>query len=793
MAAEPDLEKEVDRIQKTAEKQLSSVRGLNLSLVRKIRASEAQVVTLLTENHQLEDKNAHLVAQLTRVQDDLRSLLLKAERLETAESQLSEAKAAVVATELAVKKGEARLDSLNSEKDALESEVVLLQRKVDTANKDIQELKDEAKKEKDSLNGIVQDRSLALESVTKERDATAENYVRAEENLKKRDADLDASAAALLLANKEKEDYVNKSEAALKEAQDKLEVLNLEVEQTTKDLAVITEDRQRVLDEKLELEDDVKSLYAAKEELELKAETAENDLANAKEGLLVLEQEKDDVQSELVAKVAEVDDLNAQLLSLSDERDQLNARRDQLEAELEDTNNAAEVSKKGLEEKNAAFASLEVEKNALSSEKEIVEKDYNGLRDKSAILEREKAALEMRVLDLEDIEKRLNINIQNLEGDKATLASTYQKELHDTIIQKDQAFALDHAALRQELDDVVDRYTRMRQEQLERDSKAVPIPLPVGASTTGTTNETTDNYGGGSTVQFSSLGDGTEQVEDLGDPMAYLPSEPAVRITPDGRYVMLDNIHDDDYKDPEMKETTGPGEGDTSIIASEVVMEELVVDERDGDDDVLEEVDEEVLVSEEVAAETRNIAIGAKIATEGAAEGATNETLNLGQKVTGVEAADGGAETANVVGGEVQNPFAGAGDAVKTGMTVSGEKGEEAGKTVEGAVEYGADTARDGAAVLGDATKDGAVAVGDATKEGAVAIGDAAKDGALRVGDTTKDAASKMSDKTKEGTACFGKTGKRVGLINLSRLKALCCVGGSAGDVDDAGVKTGVH
>lgn len=617
-----DLEKEVDRIQETAVRQLTSIQGLNDSLVKKIRKSEAQTAVLLAENKALEDKNAHLVAQLHRTQDDVRTLLLKEARLAEAESKYAEASKAVIAAELAIKKGEGRLDAVTAERDALESEVQTSRLRSEDMERQLKDAVVLSEKEKEQFDTSIEQRSLDFAAVSKEKDEERETRELLESQIEQHKKEVDQIKLDIIALKGERDQAIEDSDVKVKEVEDRLAKAQLDLKEALDQLDTLKLDYQTAVDEKDSLQQMTDDLNSEKEELQKRVGTFEMDLVTVKEDVALLTKEKDEAKTTLDAKEAEALALAAQIETLNDERHLLNQRQEELEATVEENHNNAESTKTELESRNF---SVESERNLLVSEKVALEKDYAEARDRATILEREKTTLEKRVYELEEGVKRYTAMIAALEEEKISLTETYEKDLAFRVAEKEAEFAFHSAQLRKEIDDVVDRHT----PSLTRERTAASAtPSKSDPSVDGAHLDTIESAG----VDEMDLGPDVPMI---------VPDAPLPFVRPDmdldkgvddgdDTMVMTREIVEDDF---ELDNETGPGEGDTlenladvtTEVITEEVMEEVVVDARDGDDDVLEVVDEEVAVPDDEAAEKRRQG-GAKVTFD-------NEATQIGSAV----------------------------------------------------------------------------------------------------------------------------------------------------------------
>jgi hypothetical protein len=114
-----DVEAEVELIQRAQERQLSRFKGLNASLVKKLRKAEAEAATLLTENKVLEQKNADLVEELRRAQLNAVELAQKEQELVDTQTNLRAAQKDLIESQLLAKKIREELDTVESERAVL--------------------------------------------------------------------------------------------------------------------------------------------------------------------------------------------------------------------------------------------------------------------------------------------------------------------------------------------------------------------------------------------------------------------------------------------------------------------------------------------------------------------------------------------------------------------------------------------------------------------------------------------------------------------------------------------------
>lgn len=732
--AELELEKEVDRIQKTAEKQLASVHGLNVSLVKKIRKSEAQTAALLTENKGLEDKNADLVAQLSRSKEEIRVLLIRAEALDESEKNLAEAKKTVVATELAVKKTQASLDSVTAEKDALDSEIGTLKTRLDTANTELNEAREAAETERQTLNSTVEERGLALAAVTSERDDAAKEKANLEESIKEREQELEKLNQQIASLTAEKDTLKADTEVEITALKELSEKTAKESEQKSRDLTVATTDRDSLQESKSKLEGEIAALSASQVELQEKYDASEKSLTETKDSLDAADKELTDLKDEHESKVAELAAVTASVAALTGERDDLTKRGADLEKNLADSQKETETVKNELEAKATAFTSIESERNLLTSEKASLEKDYTETRDRSTVLEREKSTFEKRVYELEESEKKLYQSIEALELEKAAMIEAHSKELQQQLLKKEEEYAIRHAELRKELDDVVDRHAALSRSEVESEPTAMRS-FPVAADGSGTVGDTdavgnvslaTDEAAG--KVVGTGIEDASAEPADIQRAIALeapveMPKDPVMpgAVPAQGREfggatmvaVREDEEDEDDEEEEEEdyelagdhnaaadKKETGPGEGNTAGVVSEEVLKEMVVD--DVKDDVLEVVGEEVPVTEAEAADARKgLSFGMKSAADGA-EKITDVGDVTGEGVVDI-AVDGAKVTGAAVGDQAKSTGEGVKESVQTGVAATANAATKVATGVKDGVGTGVATTRDaaGAAVEG--------------------------------------------------------------------------------------------
>lgn len=687
--AEVELEKEVDRIQKTAEMQLASVKGLNLSLVKKIRKAEAQAITLLNENKNLEDKNAALVLQLERAQEEMRSLLIKEENLASTQAHLDEAKKTVVAKELAVKKTEADRDALLSEKDALESTLATLRVRLDATDAALAEERVSNENERGRLGKEVQDRDLALTNLSTERDLASKEKSDIEEQLRTKDTEiLDLQDRIVLLttqAEKRQQEF-DAEVAALIEYKDKA---SADYEASSRELDTLRTQHGSVVDEKDRLESEIATLASANSELALKIETYEKELEESKALLVSFEMERETLKQDAEDKAREVVELTAIIAGLTAERNEFLKARDDLESQLGDAKTeldaktielndkhesftAAERSlgdtKKHLEDrdieledKKQAYSSLEGEKNLLAEAVAQLEKDYEEARK-----------YEKRMYELEEEEKKLLQTIAALEAEKIALVEEHHRELNEQLLKAQEEYAMHTVKLRKEIDDIVDRHAAIGLEELEPPVEGTTVFTEPAAVKSVPTVQTP-------AVMTSEMDDDAEEFKDanpddgtldraiglhtapeLPTNLPTFPQEEPETVKPTGGETMVmtrdededndydedsdDDVEDDDDDEPKIQvdavKEAGPGEGNTAPVVAEEVVEEMVVDDVRDSDDVLVEVDEEVPVPDAEAEGARKALGGVMTPGEQVGNAAATDNTAVQGPIDGTDKVD---------------------------------------------------------------------------------------------------------------------------------------------------------
>lgn len=649
-ADHPDLEKEVELIHRTAEKQLASVNGLNASLVKKIFKSEAQTNALLAQNKDLEGKNADLISQLHRAQDDVRNLSIKEARLIEIEKKYAEAKSDVVNLELAVKKGQAQLDAVVSERDTLESETATLRRQVDDLDNQLKVALDLAEKEKADRLADLEERSIQISALSQEKEDERKTREALEKEIGDRDLKVDQANRELNFAMEENRKATEQADQRVKEAEARLELLTIGLEEKTQELEELKRSRDLALGEKATLEKDVVALMTDNDNLKNEVALSEGELISVKDSLTRTQRERDFMKEQLDEKVAETTEYAARMARLREELAELSRQRDELEAVHESTRRDADAAKVELKSRNERLNSVEGERNLLASEKTSLLKDYADARDRSTLMEREKGNLEKRLYELEELTKNLMIEKENLEQDKRALVTAHEKELHDQLARKQAEFELNTSALRKELDDVVDRHRAMHHAESEREAAAAAAvsvdedePMEVEMVTTTVTTTVIESK----PVQEASFPDDedinnepttamidpttpvTVQTEEASRslptdligpdvptdipeaPLPYVPQDTDDHERTPGEAGTLLLTRDREMEEEDDDDLDDPVEGDTTGIVSEKVMQEEVVEEPNAGDDVVEEVDEEGQSPAEEA-EQKKLAMGVK-------------------------------------------------------------------------------------------------------------------------------------------------------------------------------------
>lgn len=498
---EADLEKEVDRIQKTAEKQLASVHGLNVSLVKKIRKSEAQSAALLNANKDLEDKNNDLVAKLKIALMENHGLSVKADQLDESEKRYQEKTTAVVAAELALKnvdvalkKAEANLDSVRSERDALEMEVSSLRSDIDQLQLKLDDANDAVNKERELRKSDVEERSFQISALSQEKEKEQQSREELESQLRDFDAKLAAATAGLNTTLLERDAALKEAEIVREEAERRLAELKADADDAINVRDTLVKERDDALEKKILLEQTVTDVTNEKNILADAVELRDRELKRVKDELAELERASDTLQINLDNKTQELTGLAGQVSQLRSDHKQLEVKCDELQLLLDEKEKEAELVKSDLKIRNETLNQIEGERNLLHSEKSTLTRDFDEARNKSSTLERERAELEKRVYDLEEMKKGLELAVHTLKLQQEDSEALYEKKLHEKIAEKEMEFEAQIVELRKELEAVVDRHAESHRIETRREEAAaaavastVPIvsPAPIDSSARG--------------------------------------------------------------------------------------------------------------------------------------------------------------------------------------------------------------------------------------------------------------------------------------------------------------------
>lgn len=496
---------EVDRIEKSAAMQLAALHGLNVSLIKKIRKSDAQSDLLLDENRVLEEKNCCLVSQLEHAHDDVRTLSIKEEKLKQVEHKLGETTSALVTAEVAVKKSEANFDSLTQERDALQLDFSNTSRALDTTAADYRLYKDNATKEKAVLETGMEERSRHIHSLTKDRDDTVQQRDFVAANLTAKEAEYTSTADQLRQLTDENHLLLKQSETKIADLDANIALLIADLEKERGEHDHLKAYFDTLTLEKQQLDKDhaaaVLSLKHTTESFEKKT----NDYIQLQAAYDAVTVEKAKLGEELDTVTEKEKMSNRSLLVITDERDSLLTSKAEVNTHLDDSKKQVADRSAQLDTRNLAFTSLETDRNLLYNEKKTLENDYAHARDKGTNLEREKATLEMRVMTLEQSEKNLLTTITTIEESKHTLIVSHQRDLHSAYVHAHDHYVTEYATLRKELDVVHDQYKGRYQDHLVQCERDYPGPLLTEAvsedrdiaTSTSTTTTTTTTTGTG--------------------------------------------------------------------------------------------------------------------------------------------------------------------------------------------------------------------------------------------------------------------------------------------------------
>lgn len=489
---EADLEKEVDRIQKTAEKQLASVHGLNVSLVKKIRKSEAHSSALLSVNKELEDKNNDLVDKLQRALHENYTLSVKTTKLEESEKDYKEKASAVVAAELATKKVEARLDSVLSERDVLASKLAGRDVTINELQLQLNEAKEAFDKERESRETAVAERSLQISTLSQEKEKEQQSREELENQLKALEVTLATATADLNAAVMERDKITKEADDLKTESERNLALVREEAAITIDQHNDLLKERDDALSEKVILEQTVEQLMQEKINLAADVVSRDGELQRSTEEVKEMERKTATLQSDLNNKTSETTSLAGKVAELGAERDELAKKCEELEILMTELEKEADRAKADLKTRSETLDEIEGERNLLHEEKDVLSRNFTDVRDKFVSLEQEKSELEGRVLQLEQLEKELSLAVHDLKLEKEGLANAYEKELHEKIAEKEREFEEQIVALREELDMVVDRHAESHRIEKGREEAAaaavaekdlVPFPEPGGGET----------------------------------------------------------------------------------------------------------------------------------------------------------------------------------------------------------------------------------------------------------------------------------------------------------------------
>lgn len=527
-----DLEQEIDRIQKTAEKQLASVHGLNVSLVKKIRMSDAHTKALLFEIRELEQKNADFLSQLQNIRDENHNLSIKAKQFDDANILCQQKTSEVVAAELAKKKAEAVLDSVTAERDSLKDDVEKLKVHVANLELDLEQAKQLAKKQEDDLRADIEERKLELGNLsqqTEEHRNIRDSLQLQVDDYEKKLAEAKFESDRLL---EEKDLEVQAAKARVELAESRIAEASAEAEEAKREFDSFQSDRSLAQEEKDEHERTLVALRTEKDGLDEKSQALELEKLQVLDELEKTKVQLAALQSDLVNEARESKESKEKIEKLVEERDQLRMDLDALKLSMDETEKDAEVAKSELESRSLNFTAIQSEANLLRNEKSTLQKDFDDARERCTQLEREKFILEKQKHESEAAVKDLGLRVSALEVEKEGLITAHEKELHEKIYELKQEFERDTMLLRQELDEIVDRHAAERRVEMKREAEAAASAAAAAASLTSSGEGVYDDVL--PTKTEVAPVEMLEQERSLFDSAVTVPDEPAPHVSDDG-------------------------------------------------------------------------------------------------------------------------------------------------------------------------------------------------------------------------------------------------------------------
>lgn len=466
---------EVGLINRAAEEQLASVSSLNATLAKTILKKEAQTAALQAEHEQLANTNAKLADELRTAQEGVEQLSLKEAQLEDVEKKYNDAAFAAGNAELVVEKRENELDAVRSERVELDDEVSNLRSQIAYLQRKLNAAFEKAEKAKAAREADVQDRSLQVDAILKEKEDEKRMKDNLEQEISHRDQQLDDFSAQVNDAVVGKQRVAEVGDLKVKQAEEQLGGLKVEMDVAAKDVAILTQERDAARAAAIELQDAVAALTGEKTELEKLAAMSGNELLAVKNALLEVQRQKDDSKTQLDAKVTETTALNTDAAKLREQLHELIRRRDTLQDMADTAKNEADGKKSELEMRSMTFATVEKEKDKLVGEKDSLHKDASDARNRHAQLEREKADLEKLISEMEANERDLMATVDALEKEKVRLRAMHEKEVHELSAAKEAQYVRETGEFGHKVDNIMGDRALMHGVEAERQEVAATL------------------------------------------------------------------------------------------------------------------------------------------------------------------------------------------------------------------------------------------------------------------------------------------------------------------------------
>ncbi len=226
--------------------------------------------------------------------------------------------------------------------------------------------------------------------------------------------------------NAEAEGKVTETRQALQETRKTLEAahsqtagLHRELEEVTKEMAIIDERQRSFRSQKNHLEIDVGNLQEEINQLESQKVKYQDEIAERLADYNASKLEYNRAQDVLAELIAHRDALQQELDALRQARVSLETEKVQIAARLEEIQNRIETFKVECVKLNDALQSLETEKSNAKAISEIAEKNLNTERQQLAALQDQLADINRQIDDLNQVKQSLN---ENLAAEERTLA-----------------------------------------------------------------------------------------------------------------------------------------------------------------------------------------------------------------------------------------------------------------------------------------------------------------------------------------------------------------------------------